>query len=490
MKTSLKKAFGVSGLLVGSLLLGTQAASAQQVPDFSASGTDNGASATQPAATSLGGGYNGAPQEQGRVHRMYIPLNKVLQVDLPTRPADVVIGRRSVADVEVSGRPQENNERVSIRAEGIGTTNILFLDGRGQLIQQLEIHVTVDPSGVQTAIGDLLPTEPISVTAHRDSIFLSGGVRSATAATQAVNIANRFVDEDVNVVNMIRILGSQQVVIQVRVAEMQRSVGKSLGFDTTLSRTAFGNRNLTLTSNGTDGISSLFSGSLELGVLGLAGMSFRTLENQGLAKTLAEPTLTALSGQTATFLSGGETPVPTSIDTNGNIAVEYRDFGIQLGFTPTVQDEGRINLQLSVAISTQGTNVTINNTALPQFTTKSTQTSVDLPSGGSIMISGLLQNDSSVDQNGPPLLKDIPLLGTLFRKSTQSQTERELVVMVTAYLAKPIDDPNNATLPTDGMKPATDLDLFILGKIYGTYTGDKMPVLSEPLDGPFGYIME
>lgn len=227
-------------------------------------------------------------------------------------------------------------------------------------------------------------------------------------------------------------------------------------------------------------------------VTGLGPINFEALERQSLAKTLAEPVLTVISGQTASFLSGGETPVPAGVDENGNAIIEFRDFGIRLEFTPVVHDKGRISLQIATEISAIDTanSVTVVGSVVSGFTTKRTETTVDLPSGGTLMLSGLLQDDITDTINGFPFLKDIPILGALFRSTEFLLNQSELIITVTAYLANPIGNDAGLALPTDGFEPASDIDIYLLGRLHRTYGEGEAQFWQDPISGPFGYIMK
>jgi len=232
---------------------------------------------------------------------------------------------------------------------------------------------------------------------------------------------------------------------------------------------------------------TLFSGTDVIGT-----PTFQALERQNLTKTLAEPTLTAISGETASFLSGGEFPFPSGLDDNGNPIFEFRNFGIGLNFTPTVLDESRISMQVSMEISAIDNTLalTISGATIPGLSVKRTETTIDLPSGGTLMISGLLRDNLSDSISGFPYLKDVPVLGALFRSTQFQRQETELVVIVTAYIAKPADTVTSAALPTDGFEPASDIDIYLLGRLHRHYAKGERPLWADPLRGPFGYIMK
>ncbi len=417
-----------------------------------------------------------------------LDLNSVRYITLAVPVRKIVLGNEQVADIHL----EPNNPRqVFIVSKSVGTTNAYFMDAAGQIIQQLEISVTLGHGALKAALKKLLPDEDIDVTVFGGNIFLKGNARTAASAATAVDIAQRFVTGTTSsVTNMLQVLGSQQVILQVRVTEMSRAIRKNLAASTSLTRGTTRGFNIKTTAT-TPTLTAFGSGALQLGLQGIGTTTVSALERQSLAKTLAEPTLTATSGQSASFLSGGEIPVPTGVDQNGNAIITYREYGIRLNFTPTVLDQGRINLKVSTEISAIDTNntVTLSNLTVNGFTAKRTETTVDLPSGGSLMMSGLLQDNINDVISGLPFLKDIPVLGALFRSTEFQRDETELVVTVTAYLAKPTGNNAKLAVPTDGFEPASDIDIYLLGRLHREYGKGERPFWKDPLKGPFGYIM-
>lgn len=422
-----------------------------------------------------------------------LALNKATAVTLPRPVGKIIVGNEAIADVHFD--PAQPT-KVYVLSKSIGSTNVFFLDRRGKTIEQAEVRVLFDHDGIRAALKRLMPDENIEVSVFRDAVFLSGKVHSASAAKNAVNIASRFVAKDTNVTNMLTVIGGQQVILQVRVAEMDRDVRKSLDAAGTFRKENIlggSGRALQITTLAQTLTPSAFAtGTLFTGTGILGSPTFQALERQNLTKTLAEPTLTAISGETASFLSGGEFPFPSGLDDNGNPIFEFRNFGIGLNFTPVVIDEGRINLQISVEISAIDNTLSlqINQTTVPGLSVKRTETTIDLPSGGTLMISGLLRDNLSDSILGFPYLKDVPILGALFRSTQFQKQETELVVIVTAYVAKPADKTAALKLPTDGFEPASDIDIYLLGRLHRYYGKGERPLWADPLKGPFGYIMK
>ncbi len=423
------------------------------------------------------------------IQTLELSLNKAKVITLPRPVGKIVIGNEAIADIHFE---TEDLTKIFIVSRAVGSTNVFFMDRKGRMIQQYEVIVTFDNAGIKAALVKLLPDENIEVNIYREKVFLTGTVHSADAAANAVNIASQFVAEDGDVTNMLTVSGGQQVIIKVRVAEMDRNVRKNLSVNTTFVkrlRPVPGLLGLTITglSPGfTD--ASFASGTLETNTNVFGSPTFEALERQNLAKTLAEPTLMAMSGESASFLSGGEFPFPSGLDENGQTIFEFRDFGIRLEFTPVVLDNGRISLQISTEISAVVAAVDALTPA--SLSQKRTETTVEMPSGGTLMIAGLLKDDMSDTINGIPYLKDVPILGALFRSTAFTQQQTELVITVTAYLVKPIDNARSASSPTDGFEPASDIDIFLLGRLQRHYSDSEETFWDNPLKGPFGYIMK
>jgi pilus assembly protein CpaC len=294
------------------------------------------------------------------------------------------------------------------------------------------------------------------------------------------------------------VIEDQQVLLQVRVAEVSRTVLKELGLN------LFGNV-LGQVSTLTSGEFSLNFGTqpgLVAPPYGSGGFAFspnagdvltlaiNALEQNGLIKTLAEPNLTAVSGETANFLAGGEFPIPVAAD-DGQISIEFRRFGVQLNFTPYVLNSGRISLGIGTevsALSNEGA-ITLSSISIPALRTRRAETTVELPSGGSLIIAGLLQDELATGVEGLPWLKDVPVLGAFFRNNNISRTERELVVAVTAYLVRPVER-HRVRLPTEGLAAPSDFDLFFLGRMESVYAERPPSGQQAALKGPIGYIVK
>ena len=462
-----------------------------------------------------GGGPAMAQQDASAALSRSLPIPKIISMplhkgELFTLPADVrdvLVANADIADVVI-----KTPRLAYVFTREVGDTNVFFLDAQGEQILRLEIHVEPDLSVLREILARIFPDSEIEVTAVNEQIIITGNVKNATTAEDIRQIVRRFVEEDDEVVNMLKIKSVQQVLLRVRISEMQRSVVKELGFNSNFTLNANGNQ------LGTDFLSTLNAGQqvafnpgivnqsvfpnsfgtfqlqLFTGLFDSLSLLIDYLERQGLVKTLAEPNLTAVSGENANFLVGGEFPVPSGLDSSGNIIIEFRQFGVVLTFTPVVLDSGLISVKISTEVSTLSfeTQIVLAGVVIPGLSVNRAETTVEMPSGGSLVIAGLLQDDITDTIEGVPGLKDIPILGALFRSTSFQKEETELVISVTPYLIRPISQ-SDITLPTDGFAPASDFDRYLLGRLYRTYSKNQSSAAlrgQNGLLGPVGYIME
>ena len=417
-----------------------------------------------------------------------LPLNKTRPIELDRAVRDVIIGNPEIADVVVRAPGQ-----VYLIGRSVGETNVFLVDSKGGLVRKLEVVVQPDGSAVEAAIHQLLPKERINAKGVGDSVVLTGVASSDGAAAQAQQIARRFVPDEENIINMITIGSEQQVLIKVKVAEISKSVLKELGASNILDPQTLGPLTFDLATAATGLSAGAFAG-----ILGVSSSdtdtTFQLLETHGLLRTLAEPNLLAISGEPASMLAGGEYPVLAVSDDGdtGTVSVEYKPFGVSLAFLPVVIAPGRIWLKVSTEVSA----LSAQNSVVVPFgddsfqilglSTRRANSTIELPSGGGIMIAGLLQNDITSSVNGVPGLMDLPILGSLFRSTSFQRNETELVILVNVMLAKPVD-PDMLATPTDGFAPSHDLDRYFLGKMQSLYV-KRPPEGSQPSEGPKGPI--
>ncbi|HEX7775696.1 MAG TPA: type II and III secretion system protein family protein [Parvibaculum sp.] len=428
-------------------------------------------------------------------------LNKAAVVELPQAARDVLVSNPAIVDAVV-----RTAKRTYLIGLAVGQTNAFFFDANGRQILNLEIRVERDLTGLRTALHQYFPNSNIDVQAMNDHVVLSGSVDNASDADKARDLAARYIGKPEQVLNMLSVDGKEQVMLKVTVAEMQRNVIKQLGVD--LSTAAdIGNFALRLSTINPFSIQGAAIGGLasaapspSTGTEQASGFNtnntsiqsaIRAMEENGLVRTLAEPTLTAISGENAKFLAGGEFPIPVSKDLQGNITVSYKPFGVGLAFTPVVLSEGRISLKISTEVSELTTTGAIQSQGLsiPGLHVRRAETTLELPSGGSLVMAGLLSDQTKQNIDGVPGVKDLPVLGQLFRSRDYQKNETELVVIVTPYIVDPTNR-KNLSLPTDGYAPASDLDTALMGKLNATYGVNHDVPADRKLQGPVGFVVD
>ncbi len=421
-----------------------------------------------------------------------LPVGKARLIRLPMAVRDVLVANPATANVVV-----KTPRLIYLVGLAVGATNAFFLDADGKELLRLEIQVQLDVIGAEETLKTLLPNADVKITAVNSHLFLTGSVRSADISQNAQVIASRFVEGDDNVINMLAVIEDQQVLLQVRVAEVSRNVLKELGinlFDAltgAFSTLTSGQLNARLGTAGptidTPFLNGVLSYSPNPG--DTLTVAINALERNGLIKTLAEPNLTTISGEPATFLAGGEYPVPIA-STDGQISISQEPFGVALSFTPVVLNSGRISLRIFTEVSALSNDgaITLANIQVPALTVRRAETTVELPSGGSLMIAGLLLEQETAGIRGVPGLKDVPMLGSFFRNNSLDNTETELVIAVTCYLVRPVK-PKQLSVPSDGIIPPSDYDLYFLGRLQGVYLGGEQTTTAS-LKGPIGYILE
>jgi pilus assembly protein CpaC len=416
--------------------------------------------------------------------RMDVALGKSFIVELPRDAKEVFVANPGVANAVVRG-----TRKVFVIASGVGQTSLFFMDAAGAQIGAIDINVQRDTSPIKAAIESALPGAQIEVRQLNEGLMLTGTVASAEEAAQAATIASKFMGGKMEMIaDSITIRGRDQVMLKVTVAEVQRQVLKQLGVDLTAS-TSF----LKLISDNPLPLNSqaLTTGSISFG----NHATMTAFERTGVLRTLAEPTLTAISGETAKFLAGGEIPVVqgSTLDTTTGKYIQsyvYKPIGVSLNFTPVVMNEGRISLHVSTEVTDidYQNNLSVSGGSIPAFKVRRAETTVELPSGGTLGMAGMIQESMRQVANGTPGLMNLPILGTLFRSRDYQRNETELMILVTPYLAKSIDR-KDVALPTDGFTDATDPSAWLLGRvnrIYGVKGAPRAPALS----GHYGFIID
>ena len=410
---------------------------------------------------------------------------------------EIVVGDPETADVNAL-----SDRTLYVLGRKLGTTNVTLFDADKNLLAVIDVEVTHDLSGLREAIQKAVPGANLKVQSVNGRVLLEGEVPSAPAADKVMKIAKDFAGDDVT--NSFSISANQQVNLEVRIIEVARSAGKDLGFSWNLTNNGNGYaQGAGVVANAAAGVSAgktigavagALSGVLPFGTIvanilqnGTSpDLLISALEERRLARRLAEPNLTALSGQTANFLAGGEVPVQTC---QGSLAtqtcsVDYKNFGVQLQFTPTVMDDGLINLLINPQVSEIDPSLSFNGN--PGFITRSANTSVELRDGQSFAIAGLLQALNAKDASQVPWIGDVPVVGTLFRSSSFQKKESDLVIIVTPRLVRPVGTDQQLKDPlNDGLVSANEPEFFLMGK-----QEVSRKSLDQQYNGVYGHIID
>jgi pilus assembly protein CpaC len=390
-----------------------------------------------------------------------------------------------VADPAIAGVQVPSDRQLFVFGKKAGQTTLFVLGDDGKQIASMIVTVRTSIADAQSAVDAVVPDQS-HVAGSVVGASLRGNFASPEAAYTAAHTVEANLGEGQKLRNDAKILSSTQVTLRVRFAEVDRSVEKSLGFDwnTAIKAGAFSlgfvtGRTPTFSTSAPilfNPDASAAGSAIASGVT--SGFSTQTvidaLAEEGLVTLLAEPTLTALSGESASFLAGGEFPIPVAqpggVGTAATITVEYKDFGVSLNFVPTVLASNRISLHVKPEVSqlitaTGGGAVDVSGFVIPALSVRRADTTLELGSGESFAMAGLLQNTTNTNMEKMPGLGDLPVLGPLFRSTSFQRAESELVVIVTPYITQPIADPRSIRLPTDGLAPANDIDLILRGRV-------------------------
>ena len=397
---------------------------------------------------------------------------RTIKTDVPFY--EIVIG-----DPEVANINPLTDQSFYVLGNNLGTTAIALFDQNKQLVGTVDIEVTLDTDRLASTIRDTVPDADIKVKSANGRLVLSGEAKDAVAAEKAQQIASEFSGSE-NVINSVNISSSQQVQLNVRFVEINRQVGRELG--TTLNASYFGSNGGISFNSAPKSTSSTPAGQI-IGGLITGGwtidMAIKALEDRGVARLLAEPNLIARSGEKASFLAGGEFPIPISEDDN-KITVTYKKYGVSLDFKPTVLKDGLISLDIEPEVSSVDTSASyqVGNIAIPGFIVRRASTSIDLKSGQSFMIAGLLQSENSLGNQRVPGVGQMPVIGALFSSKAYQRRETDLVMIVTPHLVKPIDPTKKVMTPVDQMAPGNDADFF-LGNVEEVKVSDANRALSS-----------
>jgi pilus assembly protein CpaC len=480
-----------------------------------------------------------------------LPKGKSAIIQLPVDVRDMLVTNPQVADAVL-----RDPRRIYVLGLSQGSTDAVFFDAAGRKILTLAIRVDQDSGQLEDTLRRVLPNANIRVEPIRDSVILTGLVANAGESSMASQIAGQFVGKPENVLNMLAIAGKDQVMLKVRIVEVQRNIIKQLGVDTNAVLGQLGETQYKFGLTPTYAV----NGGLQGGGIGgwlrdttkqpqmvvpcAAGVSgtcyqvvhstvfdavdangnpikvingntatvrdtagspglnsgkgmIQAFERVGLVRTLAEPNLTVVSGEAGKFLVGGEFPVPSGQDSTGKVSIEFKPYGVGLGYTPVVLSGGRISLKLSTEVSelsslgaftlastTGGASLTV-----PGLTVRRAETTVELPSGGSLMIAGLLQQQTKQNIDALPGMTNLPILGSLFRSRDYLNGETELVVIITPYIVDPTR-PQDLQTPADGLQTASDMSTALLGRLNKVVKAPTGANAGRAYQGPVGYVIE
>ncbi len=436
---------------------------------------------------------------------MILTVGKAEIVELDGAVSDIMVADPDIIDVVAL-----QSSRMYMVGSKVGNTNVMALDAEGNVIKRMNVHVRVDENTLEQTLRELFSKEDIRAQTVNDQVILTGTVSSPNTAAQIRDLALRFVGDDKKLVNMMKVSGEMQVTLKVRIMEASRVVLKELGIeskanDSDISTTMFngfepeslsGRASAALGTTPQAGLTEdpfgvgrLIYDTNVLG-LGFTEVLINALEQDNLINILAEPNLTAVSGEEASFLAGGEFPIPVGRDSSGKISIEFKSFGVSLNFRPTVLNEDRISLQLKTEVSSldreQG--IILDEITVPGLDVRRAETNVEIGSGGSLMIAGLLKSETIKGLSGLPGIRNTPVLGKLVSSDSFNRQETELLIVVTPYVVQPIARPANVVKVTAKETESAPLSNMFMDNLRGVY-GDRAPRAPQATER-MGYLID
>ncbi|HUI94585.1 MAG TPA: type II and III secretion system protein family protein [Xanthobacteraceae bacterium] len=431
----------------------------------------------------------------------FVPLGvgKSVVIDLPGDVKDVLVADPTIANAVI-----RSARRAYLIGVKVGQTSVYFFDSQGRQMAGFDIAVTRDLNGVRAALRRMFPDGDLQIDGVADGVMLSGTVSSPVEAQQAFDVAARLVGDNTKVVNGIIVKGRDQVMLKVTVAEVARDVVKQLGID--LNGTVGQSAVLNFATNNAF---SAFGQTPPNALQGAFGtptntqVTLRAMDRAGVIHTLAEPTLSAVSGETAQFLAGGEFPIPAglSCDTTKSpplcqASIDYKKFGVSLNFTPVVLSEGRISLKVMTEVSDLANDNALQlvvpgaqNVTIPSIRVRRADTTVEIPSGGSLAMAGMIQETTKQAINGFPGLLQVPVLGALFRSRDYVNNQTELMIIVTPYVVHAVAS-KDLSRPDDGYADVSDPSQILMGRLNRLYGVAGKVDPNRTYNGHFGFIME
>jgi len=423
--------------------------------------------------------------KQSQTERVSAAVVKDDMVILRTQKAfkEIRVANAKIADVVVL-----SDRSFQVLGKAGGKTNVMLYDAQRRLIDIVDVNVGFDIAGLKKSLFETFPNERVEVRNLAGGLYLSGDVSTDAVYKRAEKIAQAFAPD--RVTNGLDVKDSHQVMLQVRFVEASRDAIKELGINVLSQRNQGPSAGIDAGDFSVSAGSTLANAAID-GILGggigaaALDIQIQALEDKGVIRTLAEPNLVSMSGETASFLAGGEFPIPVPSGL-GQIGIEYRKFGVGLAFTPTVLDDGVINLKVAPEVSQLdlASAVNIAGVSVPGLRVRRANTTIELRNSQSFAIAGLLQTTSSNDRNQVPWLSDVPILGSLFSSTRYQESETELVIIVTPYLAQPVSDISQLATPLDYLTKPSDFETFANGRLEG-------PELDPPtLSGSYGHAIQ
>lgn len=435
-----------------------------------------------------------------------LEISKGKLVHLSSPASSVIAADPTIADVQVI-----SPTLIYINGKGIGETTVFAVDSHDNEILKALVTVNHDISKLSRTVHDILPDSKVKFQTIDGALVMNGNVDSPLQAEEVRKIAAPFVKSGQSLVNMVHALGSDQVMLKVKVAEVDRTELKNFGISlqnlSNVGNFSFGflnGRSILGQTSAVNSATNAYTPAASGGSLfasyndsnGSLNSVIDALETDGLVTTLDEPTLTTQSGQPASFLEGGQIPIPviSGSGASATVGIQYEPYGVSLSFIPIVLSKDRINLTVSPEVSALSNTgaITTATFSIPALTTRKTTTTVELGSGQSFAIAGLIENDRSNDINKFPFLGDVPILGTLFRSTQFQHNQTELVIIVTPYIVGGVDSAKALHDPTQGLVLPSDAEMILLGKLYkGQPAGASTDTADAPhLHGPAGYQLQ
>nr|WP_246707203.1 type II and III secretion system protein family protein [Mesorhizobium sp. NZP2077] len=430
------------------------------------------------------------------VHRIFLPMSQSVTLQVNANLGDIVVGDEKIADAQPM-----TDRTLYVIGKGAGTTTVNLFSPEKRSLGVIQIEVGVDVSDMAAAIRQVSPRSRIEIGSINGKVRLAGHVKDGATLAAIMQVAQQYGPDAI--INSVTVDDSQQVNLEVRVLEAKRNAGRDLG----VSIRSTNSRGTTLVGTGTAAVDSdkvvLGSGDLVAGVLSgtnpfaalitrvidsniKVDLIIQALENKGVVRTLANPNLTTLSGEPASFNAGGQVPI-RSVDANGQVQIEYKQFGVNLNFTPIVLDDDKIHIQLAPEVSDLTGFTTAGD---PIFTNRKLSTVVELRDGQSFAVGGLLSSKTTKLQNQVPWLGQVPVIGTLFRNSSNQKEETELVVIVTPHLVRPVKPGEQLATPFDKTRPANDPEFFVLGQLEVNKDMIRKYETGDGVTGPYGHMLD